>query len=498
MGGKVTDQQVRKLMEENNKKQSISFAAMKAGMNRRTAKKYLELGKLPSELPPADRTWRTRTNPFEKHWSEVEQWLNNAPEFEAKFLFEQLCEKYPGIYQEGQVRTFQRHVKQWRATEGPDKEVFFSQKHYPGKLMQTDFTHMNSLKVTIQGEEFNHMICHCVLTYSNWEWGRVCFSESYEAIKLGIQSALVKLGRVPKRHRTDGTSAATHSPRKGINQKREFNETYKALMSHFDMKPEMISDPNHNADVEALNNVLKKRVNQHLLFRGNRDFKNREEYEKFIFEIMEKANSLRSKRLKEEFDVMKELPVTLLPLYTETKEKVRKSSTIVIKRNVYSVPSRLIGEEVTVRIFEDMIHIFYINKLQMQIERLKGCGRKCINYRHIVWSLMRKPGAFENFKYREELFPTIHFRKAFDAFRGWYSPFIANKEYVQTLYFAATTMESEVESALILLIEEGTIFSSNHVKDLICIDKKQVIPKMETPKVNLADYNILLQEKEEM
>ena len=218
-------------MEEMAKKSNKRFAAMKAGMNRRTAAKYLELGKLPSELQPADRPWQTRKNPFEQHWPMVEAWLQNAPELEAKFLFEHLCETFPGVYQEGQLRTLQRHIKHWRATQGPDKEVFFSQQHYPGQLMQTDFTHMNTLAVTIAGETFTHMLCHCVLTYSNWEWARICFSESYEAIKLGVQSTLVKLGRVPERHRTDGTTAATHSVEKGKKGKREINEEYKQLMA---------------------------------------------------------------------------------------------------------------------------------------------------------------------------------------------------------------------------------------------------------------------------
>ena len=135
MGGKVTDPQVRKLMEEMTKKPNKRFAAMKAGMERRTAAKYLKLGKLPSELSPVDRVWRTRENPFKPHWSEVENWLKNAPELEAKFLFDHLCEKYPGAYQEGQLRTLQRHIKQWRAIEVPDKEIFVSQQHYPGRLM---------------------------------------------------------------------------------------------------------------------------------------------------------------------------------------------------------------------------------------------------------------------------------------------------------------------------------------------------------------------------
>ena len=495
MGGKITDQQVRRLMEEMNKKQNKRFAAMKAGMNRRTAAKYLESGKLPSELPPVDRIWRTRANPFNEHWLEVETWLKNAPELEAKFLFDHICEQYPGQFQEGQLRTLQRHIKHWRATQGPDKEVFFSQEHYPGQLMQTDFTYMNSLEVTIAGEMFTHMFCHCVLTYSNWEWGRICFSESYEAVKLGLQSTLVKLGRVPLRHRTDGTTAATHRVEKDKSGKRDFNEDYKNMMDHFGMTPETVNDPNHNADVESSHNVLKKRINQHLLFRGSRDFASRSDYEQFLFGIMEKANTLRIKRLEEELAVMKALPVNRLPLYTESEERVRPSSTIRVKKNVYTVPSRLIGERVIARVYEDMIHVLYAGKLQLEVERLKGSGGKCINYRHIIWSLMNKPGAFENYQYRQELFPTIHFRQAFDALRGWYSPFNANKEYLRILHLAATTMESEVETALVLLLETGKMFSSGHVKEVIGT-QKPTVSLMKAPTVDLSEYNVLLREKE--
>lgn len=492
---RVTDQQVRRLMEEMNKIGNKSYSAMKSGMDRHTASKYLKLGKLPSEIQPIDRTWRTRDDPFEKHWPDVKQWLENVPELEGKFLFDQLCEKYPGNYQENQVRTLQRRIKQWRATEGPDKEIFFTQKHYPGKLMQTDFTHMNLLNVTIRGEHFKHMLCHCVLTYSNWEWGRVCFSESYEAIKLGVQSALVKLGRVPLRHRTDGTTAATHQVAKGAKGRRPFNDAYKSFMEHFKMIPETVSDPNHNADVESSHNVLKKRLNQYLLFRGSRDFKSRKNYENFIFGVMEKANKLRSDRLKEEIVVMKELPLTRLPLYTESKEKVRISSTIRIKKNIYSVPSRLIGEKVTARVYEDKIQILYSGQPQLEMERLKGSGGKSINYRHIIWSLVKKPAAFENYQYRQELFPTVSYRKAYDSLKKWYSPFNADREYLRILYLSATTMESEVEAALILLMETQGMFSSNHVKELVC-NKKQATPILKVPQVKLEEYNLLLSQKE--
>lgn len=491
----ITDQQVRRLMEEMNKSGNKSYAAMKSGMNRRTAAKYLNLGKLPSEIPPIERGWRTRQDPFEAHWPEVKQMLENAPELEAKILFDHLCEKYPGHYQEGQLRTLQRRIKHWRATQGPDKEVFFAQQHHPGQLMQTDFTSMNFLGVTIRGEAFKHMLCHCVLTYSNWQWGRVCFSESYEAIKLGVQSSLVKLGRVPERHRTDGTTAATHQIAKGQKGKRPFNDDYKRFMDHFGMIPETVADPNHNADVEASHGVLKRRLNQHLHLRGSRDFESRKDYESFIFAVMEKANRLRSRRLKEEIAVMKPLPVTRLPLYTEKEEKVSEGSTLRIKKNVYTVPSRLIGERVTVRVYENKVEVLYAGKRQLEMERLKGSGGKCINYRHIIWSLVKKPAAFANYRYRQELFPTLAFRKAYDWLVQWYSPYNADKEYLRILYLAATTMESEVETALVLLMETEAMFSSDHVKELVC-SKKQPVPALKVPQVNLDEYNVLLEVKE--
>jgi hypothetical protein len=481
-------------MEEMNKSGRKSYAAMKSGMNRRSAAKYLDLGKLPTEIPPVDRSWRTRQDPFEAHWPEVKQMLDNAPELEAKTLFDHVCEKYPGHYQEGQLRTLQRRIKHWRATQGPDKEVFFAQQHHPGQLMQTDFTSMNCLAVTIGGEAFKHMFCHCVLTYSNWQWGRVCFSESYEAIKLGVQSSLVKLGRVPAKHRTDGTTAATHQIAKGQKGKRPFNEDYKRFMDHFGMIAETVADPNHNADVEASHGVLKRRLNQHLQLRGSREFESRKDYESFIFAVMDKANRLRSKRLKEEIAVMKQLPITRLPLYTEKEEKVSEGSTLRIKKNVYTVPSRLIGEWVTVRVYEDKVEVLYAGKRQLEMERLKGSGGKCINYRHIIWSLVKKPAAFANYRYRQELFPTLAFRKAYDRLVQRYSGYNADKEYLRILYLAATTMESEVETALVLLMETEAMFSSDHVKELVC-SKRQPVPALAVPQVNLDEYNVLLDVK---
>jgi hypothetical protein len=203
------DRKVRKLMEEYEKTGNLSKSALRADVDRKTARKYLTAGKLPSEMP-IDRTWRTREDPFSEHWETCQAMFDESPELEAKAVFEWMCREYPGSYQEGQLRTFQRRVRQWRTLSGPEQEVFFAQEHKPGVRMSTDFTYMDELGVTIAGEAFSHRLCHCVLTYSNWAWGSICHSESLLSLRTGIQNALTRLGHVPKEHWTDHSSAATH------------------------------------------------------------------------------------------------------------------------------------------------------------------------------------------------------------------------------------------------------------------------------------------------
>ena len=153
---------------------SLETAAAKAGMDAKTARKYRRMGRLPSELTPGPR-WRTREDGFREVWEEVQNLLEVNHGLEAKTIFEYLQRCYPGRFADGQLRTLQRRVKVWRATEGPAKEVFFAQRHYPGRLSASDFTHMNELGITIQGQGFPHLIYHLVMTYSNWESATVCY-----------------------------------------------------------------------------------------------------------------------------------------------------------------------------------------------------------------------------------------------------------------------------------------------------------------------------------
>jgi hypothetical protein len=223
---------------------------------------------------------------------------------EAKTLFEMLQEQRSEPYAEGQLRTLQRRVKQWRAIKGPDKAVFFSQEHRPGEAAQTDFTHGTELGVTIDGVAFGHMLCHFVLPYSNWQWATVCMSESLLSLRRGVQAALFRLGHHPTWHQTVNSTAATHTVGE---RKRKFNAEYESITEHFGMKLRTISvgAKEQNGDVEALNRALKQRIKQRLLVRGSQDFEGIETYETWLgHDPLKRANAGRRERLAHEIAIM--------------------------------------------------------------------------------------------------------------------------------------------------------------------------------------------------
>ncbi len=478
-------------MEAISKQKKLGVAALRADMHRNTARKYVRAGKLPSELK-SPRQWRTRVDPFAADWDEITARLQDAPELEAWILLEDLEARKPGLYSAGQVRTLQRRIRRWRAQEGPPKEVFFAQEHRPGEAMQTDFTWMTNLEVTIAGEAFPHLLCHPVLPYSNWEWATVCHSESLLALRHGIQAALFRLGRVPEFHQTDNSTAATHKLAPG---QRGFNEEYEAMMRYLGMKPRTIAvgKSNQNGDVEAANKAVKNRVKQHLLLRRSRDFESVAIYEKWLENIYERANRLRAAKLKEELAQMRPLEVKRLPEYNEARVLVSSWNTIRVKNNAYSVPARLIGEHVQARIFDNRIEVYFAGVQELQIGRLLGEGGHRINYRHVILSLVRKPGAFARYVYREDMFPTPVFRRAYDALSAAASrgSVKGDLEYLRILYLAATTMESDVEAALELLYQSRTLPTSDRVKALVC-PRVAEIPEMPVPQVDLAIYDELL------
>ena len=387
----VTDQQVRRLMSLIQKEETLGLAACKAGMDVKTARKYKQLDRLPSELVHP-RTWRTREDLFEAVWCDVAQKLELIPGLQAKTLFADLQRRYPGRFSDGQLRTLQRRVKIWRAVEGPAKEVFSPQIHHPGELAQSDFTRMGKLGISIQRQPFHHLIYHFVLPYSNWETGSISYSESFESLSEGLQSALWELGCVPKGHRTDRMTAATRN----LPKRKAFTQHYSALLRHYKLGGRTIqaSCPNENGDVEQSHHRFKQAVDQALMLRGNRDFESRGAYMAFLRQLFAQLNAGRQSRLAEELEVMRPLPATRLDASRRLQVGVGPSSTIRVAHNVYSVHSRLIGEQVDVLVAADHIEVWYAQKRVERMPRLRGESNHLIQYRHIIDWLVRKPGAF--------------------------------------------------------------------------------------------------------
>jgi len=476
-------------MDEMSKHGRVGVAALRAGLHRNTARRYLETGKPPSELKQP-RTWRTREDPFAADWEEIAGRLSEAPELEARTLFEDLVRRRPGHYQEGQLRTFQRRVKQWRAEHGPDQEIFFAQQHRAGEAMQTDFTSASSLGVRIGGESFEHLLCQSVLPYSNWQSVVVCRSESMLALRCGIQQAVFRLGRVPEWHQTDNSTAATHDLKTGL---RGFNAEYLELMAHLGMKPRTIAigQSHQNGDVEAANGALKRRLEQHLLLRGSRAFATVEEYEVWLGQVIEQANTLRSARLAEELAVMRPLSVAQLPRYRELQVRVSSQATIHVQNNTYSVPPRLRGERLVVWLFDLHLEVYYGGKRQLVMERLRGEGKHRIDYRHVIWSLVKKPWAFARYRYRESLFPAPCWRRVYEVLVEKLPERQADLEYLRVLHLAAATLQCEVEAAAELLLGEGKLPTFAEVQALVS-DRKPEVPELAPLSVDLADYDQLL------
>lgn len=441
----VKDNQIRRLLQMQHKYKYKYQAADAAGVDVKTARKYLSSGKMPSQSGSL-HTWRTRKDPFAQDWAYVEQMLMDCSSLQVKSIFEHLQSEFPGRYSNNQLRTLQRRVKAWKSLKGPAKEVFFSQIYSPGQWSCSDFTSMNKLGITISSEPFEHIVYHFVLCYSNWQSCRICFSESFESLSMGFQDALWKLGGVPAFHRSDNLSSAV----KRIGSSSIFTEHYTSLCDHYGITSSKTNtySPHENGDVEKSNDLFKKSVEQNLLLRGSRDFDDLKQYERFLQDIVSRMNKNCQERFSQEVECLSPLPYLRYDDYRTKSHKVGKTSTIRVLHNTYSVNSRLIGENIDVRIYADRLEIWYGNKHIEDIGRLRGRYCHRINYRHIIETLIRKPGAFENYRYKEDLYPSSIFRIAYDMLCERLSLKEANKQYLNILKLSAEESEDYTNEAL--------------------------------------------------
>ena len=461
-------------------------AAAKAGMALQTAKKYSQMrGKMPER---EQRTYQTRKNWFADIWMTIEEMLSIDPGLQSQTLMQWLIDQNGEKYNWSHLRTLQRRIRDWRALKGPDQEVMFPQQHTPGKQSQSDWTHCSELGVKIDGQLFPHMLFHFLLTYSRWETAFISHSESFDNLTMGYMRAAAELGAIPEDHRTDNLTAAVNNH----GNRHVFNERWTAFLDHYGVTPSK-NNPgksNENGSVEKSHDLLKNALDQALKLRGSREFSSIAEYEKFLRRILDQRNKGRKQRLAEEMVVMKSLPERDWNDPTEIHPTVTSFSTISVDKVIYSVPSRLIGRGLKALAYPEVVRVFFGDTLVQEMPRLAPGSRK-INYRHVVAHLVRKPGAFANYQYREELFPSVVFRQAYDAL-AQKRPERADKEYLSVLHLSAMSSEQDVEVALAMLLEVKQLPLLAAVKELVQDNRPSELPPVYISAPDLCSYDALL------
>jgi hypothetical protein len=472
----ITNKQYQRLMSEYEKTGKIIVSALKADVHPQTARKYIEAAIPPAQLQKP-HTWRTRPDPLEKVWPEVAAMLRDAPELEAKTLFEHFLAGSGSGLEETHLRTFFRRVRHWRATEGPEREVFFAQDRKPGELLQLDWTYARELKVTIQGEALDHLFCHCVLPYSDWQWATRCISESFLSLVSGLQSALQQLGGTPRCLGTDNSSAATHELESMPGRSRGYNAEYLELCTHYDLTPVTINVgcPHEHGDVESQNRHLKRRLAQHLILRGSRDFESLEAYDQFVEGVVRSANAKRQKRFSEERACLRPLPLGQLAEYREFAPVVSSQSLIRVKKHAYSVPSRLMGHRLRVQLYEAHLKVYLGREFLFNLPRLRGDRGALVDFRHVITPLLRKPGAFTNYRHREALYPSPVFRAAHDRLVSDHGQRPGVIEYLQVLKLAAEVSVEPVEALLTQRLASPGKWRATQVRDELAPPEKKVI-----------------------
>jgi hypothetical protein len=488
----VTDQQVRLLRQKLMEKDTQQTAAAAAGMCERTARSWQD-GPLPSETKEP-RAWRTRADPFVEVWGSFCVPLlerDTAGILEAKTLLQELQVRFPGRFEQGQLRTLQRRVSDWRALHGPPQEVMFPQEHPPGREAAIDFTHCAELMITIAGVAFPHLLFELVLSFSGWTFIQLAFGETFEALVSGVQAALWALGGAPEVIRSDNLSAATHELRKAPG--RALNKRYQDFLDHYSLRSTRIEpgESHQNGVVEQRHRRTKSGLAQALVLRGSSDFPSIESYVAFAQEVIDaQFNRPAKEKLAIERAALRPLPESQVPIYSAYTCRVRSWSTIQVAERIYLVPSRLKGHEVEARVYPDVVEVWFKGHLIETMPRVRGERGARIDYRHVIWSLVTKPGAFARYRFREELFPTLAFRRAYDSLRQSRGE-RADVEYVRILHLAASTQEATVGATLEQLLASGQTLDYAAVKAL-CSPERPAVPAVCIPKPDLAAYDELL------
>jgi len=410
-GKRINRQQESLYMSKRQRGQSQATAAAQAAISERSGRR-IEKGQRPSI--PGERHWRTRADPLEVIWQqELVPLLEKEAQLTGLTLWEYLEDKYAGQFPYSVLRTLQRRVKHWKATQGPDKAVIFRQSVPAGQQGLSDFSHPNTA-ITIQGKDFTHLLYQFRFAYSGWRYVQIVLGgESYSALADGLQSALTLAGGSPLEHRTDSLSAAF----KNHVEEQTLTQSYEALCAHYQVRATRNNRgvSHENGAIECAHGSFKHRLDQALKLRGSSDFAAIKDYQAFLGQVSGRLNKRCQARFREEQLALQPLPGGRFMDYSELTLKVTRSSTLEIKRVLYTVPSRLIGEHVRVHVYHDRLVLFMGQVLTATLPRVypkAGQERaRRIDYRHLIHSLSAKPQAFRFLQFRDDVLPTDTYRQ---------------------------------------------------------------------------------------
>ena len=474
---------------------SVAVAAAKAELSTASAYRIEQDPRLPSQKRQA--RGRRRPDPLgELFDSEVVPLLTRAPGLRPVAVFEELMRRHPEL-SPGVRRTLERRIRAWRAVHGADQEVIFRQTHEPGRLGLSDFTEVTELGVSIAGEVLTHRLYHFRLAWSGFEHAHVVLGgESFAALAQGLQNALWSLGGVPAEHRTDSLSAAFCNLDAAA--KRDLTQRYQALCEHYGMRASRNNRgvAHENGAIESPHGHLKRALEDALLLRGTREFAELDTYRRFVAEVVARRNAREAKRIDSERACLKPLPARRCADYEELSVRVSSASGFTLRRVFYTVPSRLIGYRLRVRLYDDRLQLRLDESVLLELPRVRPPGNArahVVNYHHVIASLRRKPMALLNSVYRDQLFPRAAYRRAFEALLEHGDERQACRTTVELLAIAHERgCEAELAAALERELDAGRLPELAALRARFGPDPAQ-LPAVQVATVALASYQALLE-----
>lgn len=493
-GKRITDHQVTKYKEHRGK-HSQETAAAKVGISVSSARRIESQVALPSQRPA--RHWRTRSDPLAQVWeSEVIPMLEAAPALMAITVLEELQRRHPGQFADSLLRTLQRRVRQWRALNGQEREIYFAQDHPPGRLGLSDFTVCDELEVRIDGQALPHRLYQFTFAHSGWRHARLTLGgESFQALTAGLQQALWMAGGVPEEHRTDSLSAAFNN----LAEQVELTRRYADLCQHYGMRASRNNrgESHENGAIESRQGSLKVALEQALLLRGSREFANLAAYEQFIADTVRRLNARCARSWEAERACLQPLPLRRTTDFEEVDARVSKFGVFTAKSVMYSVPSRLAGHLLKVRLHSSHIEAWLGGVKVFECERLYANASqrhpKRIDWRHMLPSLKRKPGAFARWVLRDAMFPRSEYARAWQLISEHLAERMACRLMVDLLDLADRfNVVAELAQELGAINERGELPDMDKLRAQFAPRPSQM-PEVRVVLPSVASYDALLE-----